>query len=109
MVCREVFDLPGFVAQVEALDDQVPTQAQTALYLEFRRLLDRSVRWFLQNRPATLDIGAEVARFAPVVAELAPRMPELPVGAEAKALADQSAELEALGIPQRPGGPGARC
>ena len=99
MICREVFDLPGFVAMVESLDDQVPTLAQTRLYLEFRRLLDRAVRWFLQNRPGLLDIGAEVERFGPVVAGLTPRMPELLVGTEAKALAEQVAELEAVGIP----------
>ncbi len=54
----------------------VPTEAQTALYLEFRRLLDRSVRWFLQTRPARLDIGAEIERFRAVVAELGRRLPE---------------------------------
>ncbi len=54
----------SYVAAVEALDNVVPTDAQTALYLEFRRLLDRSVRWFLQNRPASLDVGAEVERFS---------------------------------------------
>ena len=99
MICREVFDLPGFVAAVEALDDRVPTTAQTALYLQFRRLLDRAVRWFLQNRPALLDVGAEVARFGPTIADLAPQLPQLLVGSEARALADQSTELEALGIP----------
>jgi glutamate dehydrogenase len=107
MICREVFDLPGFVAAVEALDDQVPTLAQTALYLEFRRLLDRAVRWFLQNRPGLLDIGAEVARFRPTVADLAPRMPELLVGAESKALAEQTAQLVALGIPAEAAARGA--
>ena len=57
VVCREVFDLTSYVAAVEALDNVVSTGAQTALYLEFRRLLDRSVRWFLQNRPSSLDVG----------------------------------------------------
>ena len=41
VVCREVFDLTSYVAAVEALDNVVSTGAQTALYLEFRRLLDR--------------------------------------------------------------------
>jgi glutamate dehydrogenase len=99
-VCREIFGLRDFVAQVEALDNQVPTEAQTALYLAFRRLLDRSVRWFLQTRPGTLDIGAEVARFAPVVAELGPRLPDLLVGAEHKALARTAQKFTKLGVPE---------
>jgi glutamate dehydrogenase len=41
VIAREVFGLADFVAAVEALDNAVPTQAQTRLYLEFRRLLDR--------------------------------------------------------------------
>ncbi|MBI4939947.1 MAG: NAD-glutamate dehydrogenase [Actinobacteria bacterium] len=98
-VCREVFGLREFVADVEALDNVVPTEAQTVLYLEFRRLLDRSVRWFLQARPGQLDIGAEVARFAPVVAELGPKLQDMIVGAEHKALVEQAGRLEKIGVP----------
>ena len=98
-VCREIFGLREFVASVEALDNLVPTEAQTALYLEFRRLLDRSVRWFLQARPGVLDIGAEIARFAPVVADLGAKLPDLIVGAEHKALVEQTQRLEKIGVP----------
>ena len=99
MVCREVFDLSSYVAAIEDLDNVVPTDAQTALYLEFRRLLDRSVRWFLQNRPASLDVGAEVERFSRVVAEHGPRMPKLLQGEERQRLERRVAGLEAAGAP----------
>ncbi len=99
-VCREIFGLRGFVAEVEALDNLVSTDAQTTMYLEFRRLLDRSVRWFLQTRPGQLDISAEVARFGPVVAELGPRMLDLLVGAEQKAQRDHADMLVKLGVPE---------
>jgi glutamate dehydrogenase len=98
-VCREVFDLRGFVTGVEALDNVVSTDAQTVLYLEFRRLLDRSVRWFLQARPGRLDIGAEIARFGPVVEQLGPLMPELVVGVERKSLQEHADQLTKLGVP----------
>ncbi len=98
-VCREVFRLRDFVAEVEALDNLVSTDAQTTLYLEFRRLLDRSVRWFLQARPGQLDIGAEVDRFGPVLADLGPRMPDLLVGAERKALREHADGLVKIGVP----------
>ena len=99
VVCREVFDLAGYVRQVEALDNLVPTAAQTALYLEFRRLLDRSVRWFLTSRPATLDIGAEIERFRGVVQELRPQVPELLRGEERKRLERRAAEFMKSGVP----------
>ena len=83
VVCREVFRLADFVREVEALDNVVPTAAQTALYLEFRRLLDRSVRWFLTSRPSMLDIGAEIERFSGIVRELGPQVPTLLSGRRA--------------------------
>jgi glutamate dehydrogenase len=98
--CREIFGLHDFVASVEALDNKVETEAQTGLYLTFRRLLDRAVRWFLQARPGRLDVGAEVARFAPVVAELEPLLPELLVGDEHKTLQEDAQALVRQGVPE---------
>ena len=99
VVCREVFNLVGFVARVEELDNIVTTETQTMLYLEFRRLTDRSVRWFLQNRPSTLDVAAEVERFSSVVAELGSQMPTLLKGAERTRLERRVQEIEDLGVP----------
>ncbi|NNM46303.1 NAD-glutamate dehydrogenase [Knoellia koreensis] len=98
VVAREIFDLPGFVAQVEALDNKLPTEVQSQLYLEFRRLIDRSIRWFLTSRPSRLDVASEVQRFRPVVAEFAPKIPELLKGAELKRLERNAAKLEKLGV-----------
>jgi glutamate dehydrogenase len=100
VVCREVFGLAHFVQQVEALDNVVSTNAQTSLYLEFRRLLDRAVRWFLTARPGRLDIGAEVERFGPVVEAMGPQVPELLRGDERKRLNRRAAEFEKAGVPE---------
>ncbi|HEY6798399.1 MAG TPA: NAD-glutamate dehydrogenase [Kineosporiaceae bacterium] len=99
-VCREVFRLRDFAATVESLDARVSTEAQTALYLAFRRLLDRSVRWFLQTRPGRLDIGAEIARFSPVVDELGPGIHDLLVGAEHKAMREEADRFVKKGVPE---------
>ena len=98
-VCREVFRLRDYVAAVEALDNLVPTESQTTLYLTFRRLLDRAVRWFLQNRPGTIDVGAEIERFAPVVAELGPRIAEMVQGSEAAETRAAAQNLADTGVP----------
>ncbi|MPV38936.1 NAD-glutamate dehydrogenase [Georgenia subflava] len=97
VVCREIFDLAGFVHDVEALDNAVPTDVQSSLYLAFRRLLDRAVRWFVRNRPE-LDVGAEIARFGPAVAEFAP-MEQVLRGAELERLRAQVHEYERAGVP----------
>ena len=50
IVVREVYGLNDLHRAVESLDNQVPTESQTAVYLEMRRLLDRAVRWMVSNR-----------------------------------------------------------
>jgi glutamate dehydrogenase len=98
--CREIFGLRDFVAAVETLDHRVDTDVQTTLYLAFRRLLDRAVRWFLQARPGRIDIGAEIERFAPVAARLEPMLPDLLVGDEHKALQADAQGLVRQGVPE---------
>lgn len=100
VVAREIFDLPGFVRDVEALDNQVTTEVQTQLYLEFRRLIDRAIRWFLTSRPSRLDVANEVSRFAGVVGEFAPRVPQMLRGAELKRLQRNAKEYEKVGVPE---------
>ncbi|MFL6100377.1 MAG: NAD-glutamate dehydrogenase [Actinomycetales bacterium] len=100
LVAREIYDLSGYVADVEALDNQVPTAAQTALYLEFRRLLDRAVRWFIQSRPGRMDIQALADRFRDTVRELSPQLPELLVGAEHRRWERRCKELVKVGAPE---------
>ncbi|MDN5795561.1 MAG: NAD-glutamate dehydrogenase [Intrasporangium sp.] len=99
VVCREIFDLPAFVRAVEATDNAVSTSAQTVLYLEFRRLLDRAVRWFLTNRPGQFNIATQVDRFRPGVQEYGARMSELLQGSERERLLRRAAEFEAMGVP----------
>ena len=65
-----IFGLRDFWRRVNALDNAVPTQAQDALHLESRRLLDRALRWFLNARGGILDVQTEVDRFRPVVQAL---------------------------------------
>jgi len=97
VVCREVFDMVGYFASVEELDNVVSTETQTALSLEFRRLLDRAVRWFLVNRPSTINVASEVQRFSAVVTELGPQMSTLLQGAEHKRFEVRAKELLKLG------------
>jgi glutamate dehydrogenase len=99
VVCREIFDLPSFVREVEALDNVVSTDVQSQLYLEFRRLIDRSMRWFLTSRPSRLDVANEVARFGAVVREFAPKIHDLLKGAELKRLERNASGFEKAGVP----------
>ena len=99
VVVRDVFDLPAFWAAVEALDGQVATDVQTAVYLEIRRLVDRAVRWLVSNRRTPIDVPAEIARLRPGVAALLPRLPELFRGRELASLQQHAETLEGHGLP----------
>ncbi len=99
-VARKVFGLGAFWAAVAEGDNKIPVPAQTAMYLEARRLLDRATRWLLQARRGLIDVEVEIDRFAAEVGALAPRVPELLCGREQERLAARTAKLTELGAPQ---------
>ncbi len=95
---REVFGFPQYLRRIEALDNVVPAAAQTALYLEGRRLIDRATRWLLQARRSSIDVAGEIERFRSI-AELSPLMHTMLQGVERERLDRRAAEFEAMGIP----------
>jgi glutamate dehydrogenase len=100
VVTREVFGLRDLWAAVEGLDHEMPAGAQTAVYLAARRLLDRAVRWLLQNRRSPLDVPAEIAVLRPGVSRLLPKLGSLFRGVEREALSAHTAGLVARGVPE---------
>ena len=99
VAAREIFDLRGFVVAVEATDNVVDTHTQTRLYLDFRRLLDRAARWFVQHRSERVDIGAEIEAFAEPVRRLSGRLAEFFRGDEADQFAERKTALIQAGVP----------
>ena len=67
----EIFDIPRLITSVDALDNQIPTDAQDALHLELRRLLDRATRWILNSRSSRLAPATIVETYRPVVEKFA--------------------------------------
>ncbi|MER6665610.1 NAD-glutamate dehydrogenase [Amycolatopsis japonica] len=98
-VVTHVYDLPSLWAQIDALDNVVPTEVADEMMLETRRLLDRAARWFLTNRPQPLAPLAEINRFGRVVGELAPRAHELLRGVECASVDANTERLIEKGVP----------
>jgi glutamate dehydrogenase len=99
VIVRDVFGLRQLWAAVEALDGAVPIAAQTAVYLATRRLLDRAVRWLVQNRRAPLDVPEEIEALRPGVSRSLPRLGELLCGVEREALRAHTKGLVAQHLP----------
>jgi glutamate dehydrogenase len=108
VVIRDVYGLPEIWAAGEALDNVVPTSAQTLVFLESRRLLDRAVRWLTSTRRSPIDVAGEIAKLRPGVADLLPRLPQVIVGGERRALDDLVDELAGKGVPEELSGAVAR-
>ncbi|NMO55978.1 NAD-glutamate dehydrogenase [Actinoplanes sp. TBRC 11911] len=101
VVIREVFGLREIWADAEALDNQVPTAAQTLVFLESRRLLDRAVRWLASNRRSPIDVASEIAKLRPGVRELLPKLPSVLIGIERRSMDEHVATIVDKGVPVR--------
>jgi len=99
-IVREVFGLPALWADIEALDNVVPTDAQHAGYQEIRRLIDRATRWLVDVRFPLTDVAAEIARFGPTVASMTSHITGLLRGVELANLYTEVDRLVGLGLPR---------
>src|SRR5207248_273572 len=86
MIVRDAYGLRELWQAIEELDNKVPTSAQTTLYLELRRLLDRAVRWLVTNHRVPLDVNAEIARLRPGLSRLLPALGSLVRGPDGAAV-----------------------
>ncbi|MCW2525084.1 MAG: NAD-glutamate dehydrogenase [Frankiales bacterium] len=98
-VVREVFGLEQLWRDIQALDNQIATDAQHVAYLEIRRTIDRAVRWLVDVRFPISDVAAEIERYAGTIAELKPGVPELLRGRERQNLDTEVERLSARGVP----------
>jgi glutamate dehydrogenase len=82
LVARNVFDMAGFWAQVEALDGVVDTSVQILLVLEGRKLTERAVRWLLHHRRPPFDIQETIDFLAGGVLTVGSGLPKLLTGSD---------------------------
>ena len=99
LVARRVFDLPGFWAQVEALDGQVEVATQLALLLEGHKLAERATRWLLYNRRPPFDIAETIDFFSGGVLTVSSGLPKLLTGRDQSGFADRLESFTAHGVP----------
>ncbi|TML85194.1 MAG: NAD-glutamate dehydrogenase [Actinobacteria bacterium] len=98
-VARDVFDLSSLWEEIEALDGRVAAEAQLAMLLKARVLLERATRWLLRNRPRPLDIAATSAHFAAGAAALAAAADDVVCADDRDAARRTTEELVAAGVP----------
>jgi len=99
VVVRDVFDLPDIWAGAEALDNRAPTSAQTLVFLESRRLLDRAVRWLVSTRRSPIDVAGEITKLRPGLSAVLPQLPSVLIGIERRSIDEHIATLVDKGVP----------
>jgi len=96
-IVRDAYALPSLWADIEALDNAVPARVQTELLLDISGVVEHAAAWLLRN--TRLDIGGEIARFAPAIERLAAMIAELLPAGERALLDRRAARLLAAGVP----------
>jgi glutamate dehydrogenase len=77
VIVRDIFHLPHWFRQIEALDYQVSADVQLELMDELMRLGRRATRWFLRARRNEQNAARDVAHFGPHLKELGLKLNEL--------------------------------
>ncbi len=99
LVARDVFDMAGFWAQVEALDGQVDTAVQILLWLEGRKLTERAARWLLHSRRPPFDIQATIDFLADGVLAVGSSLPKLLTGSDLTGFDERRDAFTSRGVP----------
>jgi len=99
LVAREVYNMAGFWARVEHLDGQISVATQLSLLLEERKLVERAVRWLLQNRRPPFDIQATIGFFADGVRTVGASLPKLLSGRDLATFTERQEAAVAREVP----------
>ena len=77
VTARDVFCMEHYWQGITRLDYSISTELQEDMMVDLMRLARSAARWFLRNRRATMDIGAEVERFRPAVSSIAAKLGQM--------------------------------
>lgn len=99
IVARDAFNLPALWAQIEALDNQVPSRVQYSMMLDLMRMIRRATRWFLRMHLG-LSTQDAIEYFRPRLAQLQEGIGELLSGEEQAAWHKRCDELQEAGVPE---------
>ena len=99
LVAREVFDMPAFWQQVEALAGAVDVDARIVVVLEARKLVERATRWLLVNRRPPFGIAETVSFFSEGVATVRSAIPKLLSGRDLAGYEERRASFVGRGVP----------
>ncbi|VVP68607.1 NAD-specific glutamate dehydrogenase [Pseudomonas fluorescens] len=100
VIVRDIFHLPHWFRQIEALDYKVSADVQLELMDELMRLGRRATRWFLRARRNEQNAARDVAHFGPHLAALGLKLDELLSGEIRETWQARYQAYVAAGVPE---------
>ncbi|MGQ0825038.1 MAG: NAD-glutamate dehydrogenase [Actinomycetota bacterium] len=97
---RAIFQQADLWHEIEKLDNLVPADTQTSMYLESRKLIERASRWLLRHRRRPLPLAETIAFFGDATERLREVLPRLLGDTARQRFEDESARLIAQVVPE---------
>ncbi|MEX0922241.1 MAG: NAD-glutamate dehydrogenase [Rhodovibrionaceae bacterium] len=101
IVAREVFGLQELWDGIEALDNKVPAETQSAMLIECGRQLERAAVWLLRNCSHPIAIASEISNYGAGVAELTRNISGYLSEAGDNLLKEKAASYKDSGVPEK--------
>ena len=99
IVARDVFAMPAMWDEIEALASSVSLDTQLGLFLDLRRMVERSVMWLLRHRRPPIALADTVEEFRSGIASLLLQLAPLVRGPLADQTFALAAERVVSGVP----------
>ena len=100
VVARDVFDFAALWAEIDGTQHSVAQDVQIELFLDCRRMIERSALWVLRHRRPPFDLAAITAQFRPGIAELAATLGTMLKGRMADVVLSGEASRLTAGVPE---------
>ena len=96
-VAAEIAGASEMLAEIRQVESKLPAEEEYRWLLALEGVLDRTVRWAIENLPDDAEIGGAIAEFKGPVSELCDILPSIMVGSQRRALDEFLEELKVGG------------
>jgi glutamate dehydrogenase len=97
-VAAEIMGATELLERIEQARDRLPAEQEYRWLLALDGVLDRTVRWAVENLPEDVEVGGVIEKFQRPVAELCDILPSIVQGSQQAAFEETLAELKSGGV-----------
>jgi glutamate dehydrogenase len=99
-VAAEIMGTTELLAQIERVEERLSSEEEYSWMLALEGVLDRTVRWAVENLPEDSEVGGVIEKFRGPVAELCDSLPSIVHGSQQAAFEGTLEELKIGGVPE---------